>query len=81
MNNLLNVKTPTESQASVLKSDFGLENHGLTNLRLAYWNLSPEGLYEEIVFRTEGIISYQGPIVINTGKHTARSASDKFIVQ
>lgn len=81
MNNLLNVKTPAESQASILKSDFGLENHGLTNLRLAYWNLPPEGLYEEIVFRTEGIISHQGPIVINTGKHTARAASDKFIVQ
>jgi phosphoenolpyruvate carboxykinase (ATP) len=81
MNNLLNVKTPAESQASVLKSDFGLENHGLSNLRLAYWNLPPEGLYEEIVFRTEGIISHQGPIVINTGKHTARAASDKFIVQ
>jgi len=65
----------------VLKSDFGLENHGLTNLRLAYWNLPPEALYEEIVFRMEGTISQQGPIVVNTGKHTARAASDKFIVQ
>jgi phosphoenolpyruvate carboxykinase (ATP) len=81
MNNLLNVKTPAENQALVLKSDFGLENHGLTNLRLAYWNLPPEALYEEIVFRREGTISQQGPIVVNTGKHTARAASDKFIVQ
>jgi len=81
LNNLLNIKTPAENQASVLKSDFGLENHGLTNLRLAYWNLPPEALYEEIVFRMEGTISQQGPIVVNTGKHTARAASDKFIVQ
>ena len=81
MNNLLNIKTPAENQASVLKSDFGLENHGLTNLRLAYWNLPPEALYEEIVFRMEGTISQQGPIVVNTGKHIARAASDKFIVQ
>ncbi|HLE53418.1 MAG TPA: phosphoenolpyruvate carboxykinase (ATP) [Anaerolineales bacterium] len=77
----MNIKTPAENQASVLKSDFGLENHGLTNLRLAYWNLPPEALYEEIVFRMEGTISQQGPIVVNTGKHTARAASDKFIVQ
>ena len=81
MNNLLNVKTPAERQALVLQSDFGLKNHGFTNLRLTYWNLPPEALYEEIVFRTEGIISQQGPIVVNTGKHTARAASDKFIVQ
>ena len=37
-NNLLNIKTPTEGQATALKSDFGLKNHGLTNLRKAYWN-------------------------------------------
>ena len=30
MNNLLNIKTPAEKQAKALKSDFGLENHGLT---------------------------------------------------
>ena len=81
MNNVMNVKTPAEDQALVLKSDYSLENHGLTNLRLAYWNLPPEALYEEIVFRREGIISQQGPIVVNTGKHTARAASDKFIVR
>lgn len=29
MNNLLNIKTPTEAQARVLKSEYGLENHGI----------------------------------------------------
>jgi phosphoenolpyruvate carboxykinase (ATP) len=80
MNNLLNIKTPAEEQAGDLKSDFGLINHGLRNLRKAYWNLPTEALYEEIIFRNEGKITYQGPVVVNTGKHTARAASDKAIV-
>ncbi len=54
---------------------------GLTNLRKAYWNLPAEALYEEIVFRHEARITRQGPIVVATGKHTARSATDKFIVR
>ncbi|HLE14454.1 MAG TPA: phosphoenolpyruvate carboxykinase (ATP), partial [Anaerolineales bacterium] len=80
MNNLLNIKTPAEEQAGVLKSDFGLENHGLRNLRRVYWNLPSEALYEEIIFRDEGKITHQGPVVVNTGVHTARAASDKAIV-
>ena len=39
MNNILDIKTPAEAQAAALKSDFGLENHGLTNLHKVYWNL------------------------------------------
>ena len=81
MNNILDIKTPAQDQASALKSDYGLENHGITNLRMAYWNLPTEALYEEIAFRKEARISQFGPIVVNTGKHTARSANDKFIVK
>lgn len=81
MNNLLNIKTPTEDQSNDLASDFKLDSIGLTNLRRAYWNLPSEALYEEIIFRNEGKLSYQGPIIVNTGKHTARAASDKFVVQ
>ncbi|UCD98810.1 MAG: phosphoenolpyruvate carboxykinase (ATP) [Chloroflexota bacterium] len=81
MNNLLNIKTPAEEQARELKSDFGLKNIGLANLRKAYWNLSVEALYEEIIFRDEGKLTHLGPIVVNTGKHTARAANDKFIVR
>jgi phosphoenolpyruvate carboxykinase (ATP) len=81
MNNILNIKTPCEGQAAVIRADYGLENIGLSNLRKIYWNLPTEALYEEIIFRSEGIISHQGPIVVNTGKHTARAASDKFVVR
>jgi phosphoenolpyruvate carboxykinase (ATP) len=81
MNNLLNIKTPAESIAQVRKADYNLSNHGVGNLRLAYWNLATEALYEEAIFRGEGLTTAGGPFVVNTGKHTARSANDKFIVR
>lgn len=81
MNNILNIVTPAQPEAAALRSDYGLINHGLSNLRMVYWNLPTEALYEEITFRKEARISHQGPVVANTGKHTARSANDKFIVK
>ena len=81
MNNLLNIKTPAESIAQIRKAEFHLANVGVSNLRLAYWNLTSEALYEEAVFRGEGATSEGGPFVVNTGKHTARSVNDKFVVR
>ncbi len=81
MNNLLNIKTPAQDQAADLKSDYGLSHHGLINLNTVYWNLPSEALYEEIVFRGEGRIVSGGPVIVNSGKHTARAAQDKYIVR
>jgi len=81
MTNLLDIKTPAQGQATSLRSDYGLANHGLTNLHQVYWNLPTEALYEEVVFRNEARITRQGPLVVTTGKHTARSVNDKFIVR
>ena len=81
MNNLLNIKTPAESIAQTRKADYNLSNQGVGNLRLAYWNLTTEALVEEAVFRGEGALVAGGPFVANTGKHTARSANDKFVVR
>ena len=81
MNNLLNIKTPAESTAQVRKADYNLSNHGMRNLRLAYWNLPLEALHEEAIFRAEGATTHKGPFVAFTGKHTARSANDKFVVR
>jgi phosphoenolpyruvate carboxykinase (ATP) len=81
MNNLLNIKTPAESAAQARKADYNLSNHGISNLRLAYWNLPTEALYEEAIFRSEGAVVRGGPFVAFTGKHTARSANDKFVVR
>jgi phosphoenolpyruvate carboxykinase (ATP) len=81
MNNLLDIKTPAQGEAQALKSDYTLENQGLANLRLVYWNLPTEALYEEISFRREARVARDGPIVVHTGKHTGRSATDKFVVK
>src|SRR3970040_791359 len=75
MNNILNIKTPSENEAQAVKSDYGIDNHGITNIRKAYWNLPSEALYEEIAFRGEGKISQLGPLVVNTGKKTSGGES------
>ncbi|GAB1470202.1 phosphoenolpyruvate carboxykinase [Chloroflexota bacterium] len=81
MNNLLNIKTPAEAIAQTRKADYNLSQQGVGNLRLAYWNLATEALVEEASFRSEGAITAGGAYVANTGKHTARSANDKFVVR
>lgn len=81
MNNILNIKSPAQNYSQSLKCDYGLENHGLSNLNEVYWNLPSEALYEEVVFRNEGKITHLGPIVVETGKHTARAAQDKVVVR
>jgi phosphoenolpyruvate carboxykinase (ATP) len=81
MNIYYDIESPAAKDAGRAKSDYGLKNHGLTNLRKVYWNLPSPALYEEAVFRGEGRISHLGPLVVNTGKHTARAAADKFIVR
>lgn len=64
-----------------IPSDFGLENHGLYNLRTAYWNLSPPELIAQTIYRKEGELSNLGALVVNTGIHTGRSPHDKYFVQ
>jgi phosphoenolpyruvate carboxykinase (ATP) len=81
MSKYLEFSTPASKEAKELASDYGLDNHGLTYLDRVYWNLNDSALYEEAVFRNEGHIAYQGPLVVKTGKHTARAAADKFVVQ
>ncbi|MCZ7602304.1 MAG: phosphoenolpyruvate carboxykinase (ATP) [Melioribacteraceae bacterium] len=81
MSKYLEFKTPAQKEAMTLASDFRLKNQGLTYLDAVYWNLPDEALYEEIIFRNEGKITKQGPILVNTGKHSARAANDKFVVK
>ena len=63
-----------------LKSEYGLENHGLKNLKNVYWNLVPAKLVEESILRNEGELSSSGAVMVNTGQHTGRSPKDKYIV-
>lgn len=81
MSKYLEFNTPATKEAMELASDFRLKNQGLVHLDRVFWNLPEEALYEEIVFRNEGKITKEGPILVKTGKHTARAANDKFVVQ
>lgn len=81
MSKYLEFNTPASKEAMELASDFRLKNQGLNYLDRVYWNLSNEALYEEIIFRNEGKLAKEGALLVNTGKHTARAAADKFIVK
>jgi phosphoenolpyruvate carboxykinase (ATP) len=62
-------------------SDFGLDKHGITGVRKAYWNLPPARLVELAVQRGEAMLAAEGPLVCDTGQHTGRSPNDKFVVR
>jgi phosphoenolpyruvate carboxykinase (ATP) len=81
MSKYLEFNTPASKEAMELASDFRLKNQGLTFLDKVYWNLPTSALHEEIIFRNEGKLSAYGSLLVNTGKHTARAAADKFIVK
>jgi len=63
------------------QSAHGLEKQGFRNLKAVHWNLTAPALYERAVARGEGHVAQHGPLVVITGQHTGRSASDKFIVR
>ncbi len=77
----LDIKTPAQDIAMERAADFRLKDQGFTKFNRVYWNLCTSALYEEAVFRREGQIGYMGPFIVNTGKHTARAANDKFVVR
>ncbi|MFH0735149.1 MAG: phosphoenolpyruvate carboxykinase (ATP) [bacterium] len=81
MSKYLEFNTPATKESMELASDFRLKNQGLNYLDRVFWNLTDEALYEEIIFRNEGKLSKHGALLVNTGKHTARAAADKFIVR
>ena len=50
-----------------IKSHYGLENHGLINVRKEHWNHNTPMLYEDILKGGEGHVVHLGPIVTRTG--------------
>lgn len=58
-----------------------LKKIGFHKNKNVYWGLVTSNLCEEAIKREEGYLVHMGPLVTTTGKHTGRSADDKFIVR
>jgi phosphoenolpyruvate carboxykinase (ATP) len=59
----------------------GLADQGIVTSAEIHWNLLTPALVEQALKRGEGFLAKDGPLVVATGKHTGRSAKDKFIVR
>jgi phosphoenolpyruvate carboxykinase (ATP) len=60
---------------------FTLENQGIKTSASIDWNLGTAHLVESALANGEGMLAKDGPLVVATGKHTGRSAKDKYIVR
>ncbi|WP_298195843.1 phosphoenolpyruvate carboxykinase [Novosphingobium sp.] len=58
-----------------------LDRQGISTSATVFANLGTAPLVEHAVRNGEGVLSKDGPFVVATGKHTGRSAKDKFIVR
>ena len=62
-------------------SSISLSDQGIITDAKQHWNLGTGPLVEAAIRNGEGMLAKDGPLVVETGKHTGRSASDKFIVK
>ena len=58
-----------------------LDAQGIGATATIHWNLTTAPLVEHAVSRGEGLLAKDGPLVVETGKHTGRSAQDRFVVR
>ncbi len=61
--------------------NFTLAQQGFPQPAQVFANLGTAPLVEHAIRRGEGVLSADGPLVVATGKHTGRSAKDKFFVR
>ncbi|MBX9858613.1 MAG: phosphoenolpyruvate carboxykinase [Sphingomonas sp.] len=59
----------------------GLEAQGIATQATIHWNLITAPLVEQAIRRGEGVLAADGPLVVETGRCTGRSAQDKFTVR
>jgi len=60
---------------------FSLDKQGIATGATIFANLGTPALVEHAIRNGEGVLAKDGPLVVATGKHTGRSAKDKFIVR
>jgi len=61
--------------------DFDLARQGIATPAEILWNLDTPRLVEHAIRAEEGVLARGGALVVATGKHTGRSAKDKFMVR
>jgi phosphoenolpyruvate carboxykinase (ATP) len=66
---------------AITTTSSGLEGHGLEPEGRVHWNPTTSQLYTHTLLREEGRLAEGGPLVVDTGRHTGRSAKDKFFVR
>ena len=74
----LDLRETTLTAASLT---YPLDRQGILTSAEIFANLGTAPLVEHAVRNGEGLLAADGPLVVATGKHTGRSAKDKFIVQ
>ncbi len=60
---------------------YPLDRQGISTSATIHANLGTAPLVEHSLHNGEGMLAADGPLVVETGKHTGRSAKDKFIVR
>ena len=60
---------------------FSLSDQAINTGAKVHWNIGTPQLVESALANNEGMLAKDGPLVVETGTHTGRSASDKFIVR
>jgi phosphoenolpyruvate carboxykinase (ATP) len=69
-------------QETILSTlSYSLDKQGINTSATIHANLGTAPLVEHAVRNGEGVLAKDGPFVVATGKHTGRSAKDKFIVR
>jgi phosphoenolpyruvate carboxykinase (ATP) len=79
----LSVRCPVrrEMNLTVAMLSYPLDRQGIATGGEVFANLGTAPLVEHAVRNGEGLLAADGPLVVKTGKHTGRSAKDKYIVR
>lgn len=78
---LLPDSMPSQEPNVSIAPKFSLSDQSINTNAKLHWNLGTAQLVESALANGEGILAKDGPLVVETGKHTGRSATDKFIVR